>query len=481
MERAAKACFEWIKPFVDSVSHIQNPSFAIVAGIGNNGGDGLALARMLHDEKIDVQVFVVGNASKCSEDFSENLARLKAERIDYYTIDLESVPDFSSFNFIIDSIFGTGINRPVSKDYTDLFQRIATAKAKVISIDLPSGLMADQPIEVDAVAIRADVVLTFQNPKLALLLNEHGHLVGDVKILDIGLHADYLQSVPVKHNYFTSYDAKMVRKRRPRFSHKGTYGHCLVLGGSQDMWGAPGMTAKACLRAGAGLVTVHTGSRGASILHGLLPEVMVLSDSEPGFISQLPDLKKYSHILVGPGLGQNPASEQVLKSLIQVSNVPLVIDADALNILANNPTWLSFLPKGTILTPHPGEFARLVGKKPSHFEAMQMQAEWSRKFAVTIVLKGAHTSVSLSDGSIWVNSSGNPGMASAGMGDALTGIIGGLLASGYSSAEAAIFGVYLHGHAGDMALNEQSFESLLATDLIDHIGKAFQSIGYADE
>lgn len=479
MERAARACFSWIRQFILS-SENRTPSFTIVAGTGNNGGDGLALARMLHDEKWPVQVFLIGNSEKGSPDFKANLSRLNAKQIQVERLDLSDAPDFEKADFIVDAIFGTGLNRPVAKEFKHLFEAISEAEAQVISIDLPSGLMADAPIEAEAIAVQADIVLTFQNPKLSLLLSEHAPFVGNMKVLDIGLHPDYINAVRTAYQYFTINGAARVRKRRMQFSHKGTYGHCLVIGGSNGMWGAPIMTAKACLRAGAGLVTVHTGGAGAQAVHANLPEVMVLSDAERHFVSELPELNKFSHVIIGPGLGQSPESVQVFKSLIQISPVPLVIDADALNILADNPTWLSFLPKGSILTPHPGEFARLVGKKPSHFEALHLQAERSRKFGVYMVLKGANTSVSLPDGSIWINSSGNPGMASAGMGDALTGIIGGLLASGYTAAEAAIFGVYLHGHAGDMALTEQSLESLLASDLINHLGKAFQSIGYAN-
>lgn len=268
----------------------------------------------------------------------------------------------------------------------------------------------------------------------------------------------------------------MLQKRRV-FDHKGTFGHALMIAGSPGKFGAALMAAGAVLKAGAGLVTLHTHEKGAEILHGFLPEAMVSIDKsgKAGF-SELPDLKPFGAIGVGPGLGKEEDTAKALKLLIQEAAVPLVLDADALNILSDNPTWLAFLPKGSILTPHPGEFARLIGKKQSHYANLEAQRDLSLKHGIYILLKGGRSSLSLPDGQILINSTGNPGMATGGMGDVLTGIITGLLASGYSSMEAASLGMFIHGRAGDLALENESHESLLPNNLLNYMGRAFDSL-----
>jgi NAD(P)H-hydrate epimerase len=254
----------------------------------------------------------------------------------------------------------------------------------------------------------------------------------------------------------------------------------LLLAGSEGKWGAACIAASGAIRAGAGLITAHIPQAGAQILCASLPEAMVSLDEGQDHLTTLPSLDPYAAIAVGPGLGTSEDAARLVKSLIQQASVPLVLDADALNILADNKTWMAFLPKGSILTPHPGEFARLIGEKISHYDGMQKQREMSQKFGIYILLKGAHSSLSLPDGQIIINSTGNAGMATGGTGDVLTGVIAGLLASGYAPMKAAAMGMFVHGRAGDLALEGQSMESLLATDLIAHLGKAFNSIGYAD-
>lgn len=482
MERTAKACFHWI---VDDYKSLRgdNPDFSlietvVVCGIGNNGGDGLALSRLLSEKGFPVTLYITGDVLKASADFQANYKRLTSfKEIAIHSIDLENVPDFKGFHLIVDALFGTGLNGPIRDSFHPLIQAINQALGRVISIDLPSGMLADEPLEDDGVAVQAQTVLTFQLPKLGLLLHENANFVGHFEILEIGLSSEFISKAHSAFYYFTHVDAVYARRRRAKFSHKGLLGHALLIGGSEGMWGALNLACKACLRSGAGLVTAYTGMSGANLVHQFTPEVMVLTDEMSDRVSSVPKLDNYNAIAIGPGLGQSAEAQQALKSLIQQSQIPLVIDADALNILAENPTWLTFLPKGTVLTPHPGEFARLVGKKVNHFEALKLQKEWSVKYGITVVLKGAHSSVSLPSGEVWMNSSGNAGMASAGMGDTLTGMITGMIASGYSSPEAAIFAVYLHGLAGDLALEEQSVESLIASDLISNIGNAFKSIG----
>lgn len=328
-------------------------------------------------------------------------------------------------------------------------------------------------------AVRAHHVLTFQSPKLVFFLAEYAEFVGEVHILDIGLHPEFLEKVPAAFHLITAADAVAMRRPRARYSHKGTFGHALLLGGSRGKWGAIALATRACVKSGAGLVTAHTNVEGAALIGFHAPEAMTSHDTHPDRLTELPDTAPYHAIGVGPGMGTHTEAARMLKKLIQEAGKPLVLDADALNILAEEKTWMSFLPKGSILTPHPGEFARLTGEKFSHKAAMEKQREMSQKLGVFILLKGAHSSLSTPEGDVFINTTGNAGMATGGTGDVLTGIITGLLASGYSPLHAAALGMYVHGRAGDNALASTSMESLSATDLIHGLGVAFNDLGYA--
>ncbi len=473
MERASKAAFEAI-----STLFPEKQTFLILAGTGNNGGDGLAIARMLAGNEKQVKIYIVGQVEKGSEDFKANYSRIQRECPDIEL--LETLSAFSQDDLIVvDALFGTGLSRKPEGDYAKAIGAANALGAEVVSIDIPSGMFCDDPREQDFDAIiRADFTLTFQVPKLAFYLAENAPFVGEMICLDIGLDQSFIQEASSYFFTFESDDATALRKKRTKFSHKGTYGRALMIAGSDGMWGAAVMSAKACLKAGAGLVSVNSGANGSQIIHSAVPEVMCRPDESENHWTQVADLSRISAIGVGPGLGQDEQTARALKLLIQESKVPLVIDADGINILAENKTWLSFLPSGSVLTPHSGEFSRLTGHRGSHFDAIEVQREWSQKYGVIILLKGAHTSVSLPSGQVWFNTTGNPGMASGGMGDVLTGIITGLVSSGYSPAKAAIFGAYLHGLAGDIALQNESFESLSATSVIENLGRAFNAIGY---
>jgi NAD(P)H-hydrate epimerase len=325
--------------------------------------------------------------------------------------------------------------------------------------------------------VGSDYLLTFQVPKLAVYLAESAPFIGKLIILDIGLHLDFLNKVDSKFHVLTDANIAVMRRPRRSFDHKGTFGHALIIAGSEGKRGAALMAVEAVLRAGAGLVTLHTDKEGARLLHQSTREAMVSIDpSDDGSFTTLPNLKKYNAIAVGPGSGTSEQTASALKRLIQESQVPLLLDADAVNILAENLTWLAFLPKGSILTPHPGEFARLIRDKKTHYQNIQSQIELSRKYGIYILLKGGKSTLSLPDGQVLINNTGNPGMGSAGMGDVLTGIIAGLLASGYQPMHAAALGMYIHGRAADIALEKESVESLIATDVTKHLGRAFQSV-----
>jgi NAD(P)H-hydrate epimerase len=378
---------------------------------------------------------------------------------------------------IIDAIFGTGLNRPVEGIAAEVIAKMNASGSTLVSIDLPSGLFASDNTTNDLSAVvRADYLLSFQLPKLAFYLEETSPFTGEIHLLDIGLHRDFIDSVEAEYHLLTEVNVKLMRRPRAKFAHKGNFGHLLLIAGARGKRGASLLSAGGALRAGAGLLTLHTDAEGAMALHQQYPEAMVSFDEKDHHWTSLPPLDGYNAVAVGPGIGTHADTARVLKLLIQEAKTPLVLDADALNILAENPTWLSFLPKGSILTPHPGEFARIAGEKLPHYQRIQVQRELSRKHGIYILLKGGHSTLSLPDGQVLINNTGNPGMATGGMGDVLTGIIGGLLASGYPPMESAALGMFIHGLGGDLALKNSSVEALLPTDLIKYLGNAFQSL-----
>ncbi|KAF0129901.1 MAG: sugar kinase [Bacteroidetes bacterium] len=478
MERAATALFNALVGKLQPLQQI-----VIFAGSGNNGGDGLVLARLFDQHKFPVKVFIVRFSEKGSPDFETNLLRLKEQTsIVAKQISSESdFPELPSDSIVIDALFGSGLNKGVTGLVADLINYINKLEAVIVSIDIPSGLFADQPTDIKRSAvITADYTYTIEWPKLAFFQPEYEFYVGNWEVVPIGLHPDMHKKAVAKNCLTLQYDARNILHVRHRFSHKGTYGHALLLAGSSDKTGAAILAATACLRSGAGLIHVHLPSEAVLPLQNHLPEAMVSIDESKDFISQLPDLTKFTAIAVGPGIGVNVSTASVVKLLIQNASVPLIIDADALNILSENKTWLAFLPSNSILTPHPKEFERLVGKWQNSFERIQMQVDFSIRHAVYVVLKGAYTCISCPDGSCFFNSTGNPGMATAGSGDVLTGILLGLMAQSYTPFETAVLGAFLHGLAGDLAAEQLSQESLIASDIVGNLGAAFKQIASKD-
>ena len=484
MERAASRCFDWIYENAPRLFDSKNTDekdwvFNIVVGPGNNGGDGLVIARLLQRVGYDVQVSHVKLTDTPSPDFVSNFSKLGKLKKSVIEISSEKkVPDYAPNSVIIDAVFGTGLNRPAEGIAASVIDKINQSGATVVSIDLPSGMFSEDNSENNRNGIvGSDYVLTFELPKLAFYLAESAHYIRELVVLDIGLHPDFLNEVDTTYHLLSDGNVSLLRRPRGKFDHKGTFGHALIIAGSEGKRGAALMAVEASLRAGAGLVTLHTDKEGATLLHQSTREAMVSIDpSSDGSLSELPDLKKFNSIAVGPGSGTSEHTVNALKQLIQNAAVPLLLDADALNVLAENPTWLAFLPTGSILTPHPGEFARLIGDKKTHYQNIEAQRELSRKHGIYILLKGGKSTLSLPDGQVLINSTGNPGMASGGMGDVLTGIISGLLASGYQPMQAAAMGMYVHGRAADIALEKESVESLIATDVINFLGRAFQSL-----
>lgn len=474
MERAASKIFEWIYKHANT----QN-NFVILAGTGNNGGDGLALARMLHEQGNQVSVYMIRFSESLSEDCLTNYERLKnisgAQLYDVY--DESQFPFFREGDIVIDALLGSGLNKPIKGMLKSLIENLNDSGVVTIAIDTPSGLYIDRPIDLkNDVVVKADYTLTFQFPKLAFLFPENDIFVGRWEVLPIGLHPQYIYEVRTPYNYTTSSIIKKLIKNRNKFSHKGTYGHALLIAGSEGKFGAAILAAQVCLRSGVGLLSVHVSRKAETILQTVVPEAMLSFDCSESYFSSLPKLNAYNAVGVGPGLGTQKETEQALKLLIQETKIPLVLDADALNILSENKTWLAFLSPETILTPHLKEFERLAGKTANSFERIEKQREMSQRYNIIIVLKGAYTCISFPNGQCLFNSTGNPGMATGGSGDVLTGIILGLLAQHYTPKEAATLGVYLHGLAGDLYAESESMESLIASDIVTCLGRAFQRI-----
>lgn len=470
MERAATACAGWLNNFHD----FHEKEILIVCGPGNNGGDGVAIARLLHKLGKKVIAFVPGENEKISDDLAANLKMAYDCGVDIRENETFSESLLFEKPVLVDALFGSGLSKPLEGKYKHLVELINQSQCVTVSIDIPSGLYADKPVDFKSdTVVKADFTLSFQFPKLAFLFPENELFVGNWQVLPIGIHEDFIQKEPCKQYLIENEDVKGLLKPRARFSHKGTFGHALLIGGSKGKIGAAVLMGKACQRSGAGLVTVHIPGCGYNILQAAVPENMVSVDEDENVCSKFPLLDAFSAVACGPGLGIGQGSAAMLKILIQEVKVPFLLDADALNILSENPTWLAFLPKGTILTPHPGEFARLAGKTNNSFDRLETLKSFAIRHQVNIVLKGNYTVTCTPLGNCYFNPTGNPGMASGGSGDVLTGLIAGLLAQGYNPTEACILGVYLHGRAGDIAAAKNGVETLIAGDIIRNFGKAF--------
>ncbi len=473
MERASKAFVEW---FEQKFAFQYDQTIHIFCGIGNNGGDGLCIARMLNNLLYKVEVHIIRFSDNSSDDFRFNEQRLQKQTEDPVSVkNLPASKDFPKIrktDVIIDAIFGSGLSRPITGFTAEIIQKINDSAAKRVAVDIPSGLYADRQSE--SVVIEADYTISFQFPKLAFLLPQNHKYVGEWYWVDIGLHPDFITKTSTPYHYLEAQDIAAIRKPKDKFSHKGTSGHALILAGSYGKIGAAVLTSKATLKAGSGLVTAYVPKCGYNILQISVPEVMCLTDLDDYCISKIPSIEnsdsssskktKYQAIAIGPGIGQSQSTQEALLQLLQTAKQALVLDADALNIIAQND-WLQYVPKGSILTPHPKEFERLAGQTKNDFERLEKQRGIAQKYGIVLLVKGAHTAIACSNGSIYFNSTGNPAMGTAGSGDVLTGIIAGFVAQGYSSKEAAILGVYLHGQAGDIAANLKG--NILASDLIE--------------
>lgn len=451
----------------------------IFAGQGNNGADALAIARLLNEESYRVETYLFNPTEHLSVECEQNKQRLlDMERIEFTEVvrDFEP-PTLTDRDVVIDGLFGSGLNRPLTGGFAAMVNYINQSEAEVVAIDIPSGLFGEDNRKNDSEAIiKASLTLTFGFPKLAFLFPENEQYVGEWKILDIGIHPDAIYETASPYSLVTEEDISYSLKSRKRFAHKGTFGHALLIAGSKGKMGAALLSAKACLRSGAGLLTVHIPTRGESIFQTAFPEAMLSLDANPDYFSTVPEIGSYFAVGMGPGLGQHLESAAAIERILQSSTKPVVIDADAINIMASNKDLFNKIPPRSILTPHPKEFDRIAGESTNSYDRLMKAQSFAAEHKICIVLKGAYTAICSPAGNIYFNSCGNPGMATAGSGDVLTGIILGLLAQDYSPETAAVVGVFLHGTAGDLAAAFRSEESMIASDITDMLGKAFKQI-----
>ncbi len=473
MERAATRLKGWY------VRHYHTDRKVIIfAGPGNNGGDALAMARMLADRQFRVECFLL-KFGKLSEDCHINLERIKEQAmVKLFEIgDQDLLPDLAQEDVVVDGIFGSGLSRSVSGLPASVIKHINDNAETVIAIDIPSGLFGEDNTGNDYEhVIRANHTITFQFPFLSFFFDLHESHVGQWRIYDIKLHQKAIADTATDYRTLEAEEVRSLLPQRSKFAHKGTLGHALMISGCYGMMGAALLAGESCLRSGTGLVTLHVPKFGYNIVQTAFPEAIVSLDQSDILFSEPPDLDPFSAIGIGPGLGCKPNSGKGLKMLLERTEAPLVIDADGLNLLALHPEWLKLLPEGCILTPHPKEFDRLVGGSRSSYERHLKQREFASKHKVVVVLKGAYTGIASPDGAYWFNTTGNPGMATGGSGDVLTGLITGLLAQGISTLDAALTGVYLHGLAGDLAAEASSEEALIAGDMILYLGEAFREL-----
>ncbi|MCD9853236.1 NAD(P)H-hydrate dehydratase [Epilithonimonas sp. JDS] len=466
MEKAAKCCVDWIKNNFNSAE-----KFLVFCGNGNNGGDGFAIARMLYEKGFDVEVFIDKAKKEFSSDANINLKKIKQ----ISGINIKYFSDFSLIKndktIIIDAIFGNGLNRELSEEINSVIEKLNQFDVPKISIDIPTGLFADKIIDENTTVFKADFTLTFQFYKRSFLHPETGKFCGKIEVLYIDLNEDFIEKAET--DYFVI-DQKLINKiykPREEFSNKGTYGKSILVGGSYGKIGAIMMSTLSALKTGSGLTFTIAPECGNLILQSQVPEAMFITSGEK-YIDKIEIVEKAVYG-IGPGLGKEKQTEKALLDFFKKIKNPVVLDADALNILSETDN-LNLIPKHSVITPHPLEFERLFGKTENSFERLELARMKAEELQIFIVLKDHHTAVITPDRKVFYNITGNSGMAKGGSGDVLTGILTSLISQRYDIEKACIFGVWLHGKAGDFAAEDLSKESMLPTDLINKIGEVFK-------
>ena len=475
MERAASAlCCEIVSRFSPS------KRIVVMAGPGNNGGDALAVVRMLFEQGYkNIEVFLFNVMGKLSPDCEEEKLRLtEIEGIDFTEVTRDfKPPHLSADAIVIDGLFGSGFKGPLMKGFLNLVRYINDSGAYVVAIDIPSGLSGEWNEGVSRRdMVRADLTLTFQFPRLSFFFEENQDVIGEWKVIDIDLDDSVMKELPVDFMLVEARNIRPLLKSRKKFSAKRDYGSALFFAGSIGMSGAAVMAARGCLKSGAGLATVHSARISLPIVQTSLPEAMFEPDRNENFITDMSVHHNHQAVAVGPGLGVNDKTIDALEDLLKNYKNPIVLDADALNCMALRPHLLSLLPSGSVITPHAGEFDRLFGECGSNEQRLKKAIDMAKYYNIIIVLKGHYTATVRPTGRVYINSTGNPGMATAGAGDVLTGVITAFIAQGYRPEQAATIAVYVHGLAGDIACSETGEYGVLASEIADNCSLAIRKI-----
>lgn len=467
MERAAGAILAALnRRFV-----LSKQRFVIFCGKGNNGGDGLILAQYLRQHQARVILYVL-DSDTYSKDNRDAQKRNPTSLIQKFSLDDQL--DIPTDAVILDCLFGYGLNRGLDHSWANIIGQINASTCRVIAVDMPSGLLSDSPTPKESPVVYAHEVLTFQCPKLALLMPENQVFFEHFDVLDIDLSHEAMDRVDSPYLFVTAKYVKAFYKKRKKFDHKGIFGHVLIVGGSHGKLGAVQLSLKAALRSGAGLVSAYVPSCGLPIIQTAIPEAMVITDTDEQRISSIPDTKKYQAVGIGIGMGMNERTLRAFRTFLLASyQTPLILDADALNILAEEPDLLSLLPEQSILTPHPKELKRIIGDWDHDWDKIEKTKSLAEKYNICILIKGANSVIILPDRTVCFNSTGNVGMATGGSGDVLTGVLTALRGQGYTADQALIMAVYLHGRAADIAVKQIGYYSLLPSDTIRFLPQAF--------
>jgi len=470
MEQAVHSFCRW---FTSEYPKTQNDTL-IICGTGNNGGDGLGIARILKENHYNIHVLIVKIATIPTVDFEKNYDLInkpsKAIPIQFL-VEGDPYPALSHYDIIIDALIGSGINRNFNEYWSNFIDNVNQLNIPINSVDIPSGLFADEATS--SSCIKATNTFSFELPKLAFFIPENEIRIGNWFSSSIGLHKELIEQAKADHHLMNKNAVSKLLRDRSKFSHKGNYGHTLLVCGSKGSIGAAVLAAKAALRTGAGKLSILAPNCAYAILQSTVPEAQVISDLHDSVLSTIPNELPFDSIGVGCGLGQNAITAIALRELFKKAEVPMVIDADALNLAAKDTSLMEVIPKGSILTPHVKEFERLFGSSANGFERLKLLSDKAQELSCIIILKGAHTAIASMTGEIYFNNTGNPGMATAGSGDVLCGMIASLLGQSYAPLDAAKLAVFIHGLSGDLSLKDQSHESMIASDIIDHLGQAF--------
>ncbi len=473
MERAASAITRAIAEEWNNVHPV-----VVFAGPGNNGGDALAVARMLGGQGYRVTAYLFNTTGNISDDCATNRDRLAAmgDVVELIEItDKFEPPALVEDMLVVDGLFGSGLNKPLTGGFASLVKYINSSPAEIVSIDVPSGLMAeDNTNNISTNIIRAELTLTLQQPKLSFLFAENQQYIGRLRVLDIRISAEGIRNTDARFSILEEKDICAMLKDRDAFAHKGTMGNALLIAGCYGMAGAAVLATKACMRSGAGKVTVNTPQCNMMIMQTAVPEAVVMPVNAENHFAEAIATEVYDAVGIGPGIGQSEQTAVAMIAQIRRTQCPIVIDADAINILGNHRSWVQQLPQGIIMTPHPKEYDRLDDESANSHERLMKASAMAKRLQAYIIVKGRYSALCLPDGQVVFNPTGNAGMATAGSGDVLTGIITSLLARGYKRHQACMIGMYIHGLAGDMATETLGEESVIASDIVRHLPKAFK-------